>query len=177
MSVSEPRFLIVPGRTQLGISTPEWPTAEDPFAVLNRPDGDWFSWRLLSGNNRELGRGACAYQTPVGCLAAVTRIQTRSELCTSIVGVRPPGQWWWQLELEGERIAVAGRGYQRQRECRYNLEQFMLALPLAQQPTPSVGGRSEDSAARMTASVAPHELAAFRVVTPTERLRRTRAVQ
>jgi hypothetical protein len=164
--VSEPRFLIVHGRTQLGISSPEWPTAEDPFAVLNRPDGEWYSWRLLSGNNRELGRGACAYQTEIGCRAAVTRIQVRSELCTSTVGVRPAGQWWWQLELDGERMAVAGRGYQRQRECRYNLEQFMVALPFALQPARSSRSRSGDGLA-----------AGFRVITPTERLRRTRAVQ
>jgi hypothetical protein len=135
--VSEPRFMIVVGRTWLGASTPEWPTAEDPFAVRDRRDGPWFSWRLLSGNNREIGRGASAYETELGCLAAITRSQVRAQLCASLVSARPTGQWWWQLELDGERIAVAGRVYQRQRECRYNLGQFLLALPAARIPLPS----------------------------------------
>jgi hypothetical protein len=135
--VSQPRFLIVAGRTRLGVSTPEWPTVDDPFAVRNRPDGGWFSWRLLSGNNREIGRGASAYETELGCLAAITRSQVRAELCVALVGARPTGQWWWHLELDGERIAVAGRVYQRQRECRYNLGQFLLALPVARIPLPT----------------------------------------
>jgi hypothetical protein len=134
--MSQPRFLIVFGRTSQGISSPEWPTVEDPFAVRNRLDGHWFSWRLLSGNNREIGRGASVYETELGALAAITRSQIRAELCAPMVSARPTGQWWWQLELDGERIAVSGRVYQRQRECRYNLAQFMLALPAARIPLP-----------------------------------------
>jgi hypothetical protein len=151
--VSEPRFLIVLGRTQHGKSTPEWPTAEDPFAVRDRPDGSWFSWRLLSGNNREIGRGASAYGTELGCLSAITRIQVRAEYCVPLVGARPTGQWWWQLELDGERMAVAGRAYQRQRECRYNLGQFLLALPAARTPLPS--GRNHPDGQRVSSSVVP----------------------
>jgi hypothetical protein len=176
MRVSEPRFLIVHGRTQSGYSSPDWPTAEDPFAVLNRPDGEWFTWRLLSGNNRELGRGASAYETELGCLAAITRLQTRSEVSTSSIGVRSSGQWWWQLELDGERIAVAGRVYQRQRECRYNLDQFLLALPEAQRPPASgqAAARSEMTVAAVFPLHRDARPPSIRVITPTERLRRTR---
>ena len=174
--MSEPRFLIVHGRTQSGNSSPEWPTAEDPFAVLNRPDGEWFSWRLLSGNNRELGRGASAYETEIGCLAAITRVQTRSDVTSSSIGARSSGQWWWQLELDGERIAVAGRVYQRQRECRYNLDQFLIALPEAQRPSSlgRPGARAELVVGPVLPLRDPHQSPPIRVVTPTERLRRTR---
>lgn len=168
--MSQPRFLIVFGRTRQGVSTPEWPTVDDPFAVRNRPDGGWFSWRLLSGNNRELGRGASAHETELGCLAAITRSQIRAELCVTLVGARPTGQWWWQLELDGERIAVAGRVYQRQRECRYNLGQFLLALPVARIPLPSAGDPGE------AGSVVPlhrrRPPAPVGLVRPPERLRR-----
>jgi hypothetical protein len=127
--VSPPRFLIVRGVTEQGVSAPEWPTREDPFAVAGRPDGVWFTWRLLSSNNRELGRSAAAHVSESGCLAAITVMQGSASVCVPSVNARSSGQWWWHLDLCGARVAVAGRVYQRQRECRYNLDQFMLALP------------------------------------------------
>jgi hypothetical protein len=163
--VSEPRFLIVHGRTQQGNSSPEWPTMEDPFAVRNRLDGDWYSWRLLSGNNRELGRGADVYPTELECLGAIAWVQNRAEGGASSIGVRASGQWWWQLEFGGVPVAVSGRVYQRQRECRYNFEQFLGALPVAQRPT--------SSGAQVIVLRRP-EAQSWRVAAPAERLRRAR---
>ena len=135
--MSQPRFLIVHGRIQLGISVPEWPTGDDPFAVRDRGDGHWFSWRMLGGNNRELGRGASVHATEQKCLAEMTRVQAESGRSVSFVGLQPSGLWSWQLELDGTPIAVAGRSYRRQRECRYNLEQFMLIWAAAVVPSPT----------------------------------------
>jgi hypothetical protein len=135
--VSQPRFLIVHGRVQQGVSVPEWPTGEDPFAVRDRPDGHWFSWRMLGGNNRELGRGATVHSTEVGCLAAMSRAQVDAARSTSFIGLQATGLWWWQLELGGAPVAVAGRSYRRQRECRYNLDQFLLTWSSAVVPAPS----------------------------------------
>ncbi|MER5464616.1 hypothetical protein ABT010_28790 [Streptomyces sp. NPDC002668] len=42
------------------------------------------------------------------------------------------GSWTWRVELEGRAVAVAGRAYQRHRECQYNLSQFLAAVPVAQ---------------------------------------------
>lgn len=135
--MSQPRFLIVHGCIQQSVSAPEWPTVEDPFAVRNRQDGCWFSWRMLGGNNRELGRGATVHVSERECLSAMARVQADAARSTSFIGLRPTGLWWWQLELDGARVAVAGRSYQRQRECRYNLEQFLISWTAAIVPEPS----------------------------------------
>ena len=135
--MSQPRFLIVHGCVQQGVSAPEWPTGEDPFAVRNRADGCWFSWRVLGGNNRELGRGATIHATERECLSAMAQIQAGAERSTLFIGLRPTGLWWWQLELDGVPVAVSGRSYHRQRECRYNLEQFRSAWSAALIPEPS----------------------------------------
>jgi hypothetical protein len=37
----------------------------------------------------------------------------------------------WVVELDGVPAAVSGRAYQRQRECRYALNHFLAAIPLA----------------------------------------------
>lgn len=125
--MSEPRFRLVRGCTQNGRSAPVWPTAQDPFAVAGRADGYWCSWRMLGANNRELGRGAMVYDSERECLDALAAGQAGavSSLPATLLA---DGQWTWQLDVDGERFAVAGRSYLRQRECRYSFGQFLLAL-------------------------------------------------
>jgi hypothetical protein len=41
------------------------------------------------------------------------------------------GRWTWQLRLDGEPVAIAGRAYLRLRECQYNLAQFIAFAPAA----------------------------------------------
>ncbi|MCF3131479.1 hypothetical protein [Streptomyces olivochromogenes] len=42
------------------------------------------------------------------------------------------GAWTWRVQLDGRDVAMAGRAYQRHRECQYNLNQFLAAVPVAQ---------------------------------------------
>jgi len=134
--VSQPRLHLVHGRTSVGQSTPSWPSRYDEQARSALPDGPWISWRLLGANNRELGRGALRYPDAARCLEAMLDLRLavlggRSTVGTSVHG----GLWGWRIDLDGIRVAVAGRLYQRQRECRYNLTQFLAALPAALLPT------------------------------------------
>jgi len=48
------------------------------------------------------------------------------------------GGWTWQLSLafedgeaDGQVAAVSARGYERQRECRHSLDNFLIAVPAA----------------------------------------------
>ncbi|MFE3588631.1 hypothetical protein ACFXOY_14015 [Streptomyces niveus] len=41
------------------------------------------------------------------------------------------GLWTWRLDLDGERVAVSVRSYQRQRECHYSLDNFFRSVPHA----------------------------------------------
>jgi hypothetical protein len=125
--MSVPRFRLVRGCTRFGSSVPPWPTVLDPFAVEGRADGDWWSWRLLGANNRELGRGGRVHITEEECLAAIDDGRAKIALARQVT-VFLDGRWAWQLEIEGEVFASAGRAYQRQRECRYSLGQFLLTL-------------------------------------------------
>ncbi|MGW1884825.1 hypothetical protein [Streptomyces sp. NPDC001970] len=100
-----------------------------------RPDGGEkpVGWRLVGANNRELGRGAEAFGSLAECQAAV------GELREKVAGARllmsmsdAASNWTWRVEIEGRVFAVAGRPYLRQRECQFNLNQFLAAVPVAQ---------------------------------------------
>jgi hypothetical protein len=93
----------------------------------------WVMWRLLSGNNRELGRGASAFADLDGAVAAVLTLRAGLAHVESRILREPrPGHWVWFLEVEGAPVARSARSYQRLRECEYSLAGFLEALPLAQ---------------------------------------------
>lgn len=104
-----------------------------------RPVGDEESvgWRLIGSNHRELGRGAEAFAGFTECRAALLRLRERiadaKVLLTTSEGA---GGWSWRLEIDGRPVAVAGRLYQRQRDCQYNFGQFRNAVPVAQLAEP-----------------------------------------
>lgn len=93
--------------------------------------GTRIAWRLLAANSRELGRSFASFATEDRCLAAIRALVAGLDSTVSSVGQAGGiGRWGWRLTLEGAVVAVSGRSYERQRECRYNLEQFLLAAPL-----------------------------------------------
>ena len=83
------------------------------------------AWRLLSANNRELGRGPVGYSDEESCRAAVLRLRESIEdTVTVMCREQPTAMWGWRLTLGGEPVALSARSYRRQRECLYNLAQF-----------------------------------------------------
>ena len=72
------------------------------------------TWRLLSGNNRDLGRAATGFADPAACLAAVQRL--REMLHSAVVTVGSPdgrGRWTWRVRLDDAEVAISSRAYQR----------------------------------------------------------------
>lgn len=96
-----------------------------------------YSWRLVAGNNHLLGRGPVGLPTVEACRDAVAALLAWvDEAVITPAADSRPGQWRWQLVRhvgDGDRdvLAVSARHYPRQRESRYNAEQFRAAVPRA----------------------------------------------
>lgn len=90
------------------------------------------AWRLLGANNRELGRSAAVFHDEDSCWSAVRQLVTHvAALRTGLTQDVTTGQWTWRLDAPGGALARSGRGYARQRECRYALDAFRTTAPVA----------------------------------------------
>lgn len=88
-------------------------------------EGANISWRLLSGNNREIGRGAQSFADVVGCRLALQRLQSVvSDLEPTIS--RAGNGWGWSLALNGDVVATSKAAYDRQIRCRQSLSHFLV---------------------------------------------------
>lgn len=100
------------------------------------------AWRLLGGNNHELGRSIPAYPSLASAVEAVRFLQLHlDEIESALAPSTVTSRWGWRITLAGAAVAASGRWYQREREARYNLEQFLIAAPTAQ-VVDSLGSRS-----------------------------------
>jgi hypothetical protein len=94
------------------------------------------AWRLLGGNNRELGRSPVWYPDFDACREALLVLKREIDGITPVItssGVAG-GAWSWRLAVGGRPVAMAGRPYHRHRECTYNLNHFVAAVPTAPIP-------------------------------------------
>jgi hypothetical protein len=88
------------------------------------------AWRLVGGNNHELGRSFDTFGDLDACVAAVRVLQQRVNDVEAEVTASGT-QWGWVLRLDGEAVAVSCRWYRRVRESQYNLVQFLAVAPSA----------------------------------------------
>lgn len=97
-----------------------------------------FVWRLLGGNNRELGRSVGIYELAEECERAITDMKRRfpDDLDPRITFDPGHRGWRWRISIDRRAIAESSRAFSRQRECRYNLEQFLVILPRAELRVP-----------------------------------------
>ncbi|GAA4691954.1 hypothetical protein [Phytohabitans rumicis] len=96
-------------------------------------EADGILWMLVSPNNRPLGRGTSYHETYGSCRQAVLDLKANYERAKPVEStVEMTGQWTWRMDLDGEPVAVSSRSYLRSRECTYNLERFLEAVPEAQ---------------------------------------------
>ncbi|HEY2044456.1 MAG TPA: hypothetical protein VGH11_17405 [Jatrophihabitans sp.] len=88
-------------------------------------------WRLLSANNRDLGRGGAGYQTAEECLQAIDTLLGRLHECEAAIRPGPQNRWLWSLRLAGTVLAVSGHGFDRQIRCMRAQAQFVSYAPAA----------------------------------------------
>src|SRR3954470_3472108 len=70
-------------------------------------------WRLLSGNNRELGRGTEEFPDRESCCLSIKQLQAvRAELERTVQRTSS-SSWIWLVALQGEVVAASGHRYDR----------------------------------------------------------------
>jgi hypothetical protein len=150
--VACPRFLLVTGVAFPDQSRRAWAGSAISSFDPRRPSHDlrnsdrsmWVAWRLLGRNNRELGRSPVTYRSVAACLAGITRLKADIDvdIATRILAVDPEdGRWIWRLEslgALGAATAVSSRSYQRQRECLYSVNQFVVGVTDAALPATEI---------------------------------------
>lgn len=98
--------------------------AQRHIQMFGQSQGAPVSWRLLSGNNREIGRGVQTFADPATCSAAVRQLQARVSELQSRVG-RIQNVWTWSIALDGRVLARSQSRFDRQIRCRQSLTQFL----------------------------------------------------
>ena len=95
------------------------------FQICVAADGASVSWRLLSGNNRNLGRAARSYDGIEQCTEAISDLVARLDELQALV--RPAGEhrWAWMLRDATEIVAMSGHRYDRQVRCEAARVQFI----------------------------------------------------
>jgi hypothetical protein len=90
------------------------------------------AWRLVGGNNHELGRSVDTFTDLADCVAGVEIVRTRlSELVVEPLVRHGGAEVAWRLRLDDAPVAAASRWYRRVRESEYNLDHFRTAVPIA----------------------------------------------
>ena len=82
-------------------------------------------WRLLGGNNRELGRGSGEFVDVASCRASIDHLKAVLAELEQNVQRRGPNHWSWSLSLAGVRVATSSAQYPRLIRCRQALTQFI----------------------------------------------------
>lgn len=85
-------------------------------------------WRLLSGNNREVGRGAGEYRDAETCRLAVKELQSGVGDLEPVVRRATTTTWTWQVVRSDELIALSGRSFDRLIRCEQSLTHFLSRL-------------------------------------------------
>lgn len=89
------------------------------------------NWRLLSGNNREAGRGSIPAPDIHGCLLLVATLQAGVGEMQRRVRRAEPNHWAWELHLDGAVHAVASHRFDRLIRCEQALTQFVAEFASA----------------------------------------------
>jgi hypothetical protein len=85
-------------------------------------------WRLLGGNNRELGRGTGEFADRESCLLGIKNLKNViGDLDVSLQRNDANG-WGWLLCLGGVSVATSGHRYDRLIRCKQGLTHFTTAL-------------------------------------------------
>ncbi|MBV9593888.1 MAG: hypothetical protein JO147_08875 [Actinobacteria bacterium] len=113
-------------------------------------------WRLLSANNRDLGRGVVGYRDPESCLLSIKLIVISLDGLEMQVRRRESSEWRWTLGTDGEAIVVGAHGYDRQVRCHQAVRQFLdCASTASVSPAVVVSGARRWGTASSALAAAP----------------------
>lgn len=89
-------------------------------------------WRLLSANNRQLGRSAAVFDDVAAARAAALALQDSLGAVDQVVTrLATPPRWVWSLVRAGTVVAVSGRSYETERAVVRTLSLFLSSAAAA----------------------------------------------
>ncbi len=101
------------------------------FHLYSSPSSGGVRWRLLGGNNRELGRSCLAYPDVELCRAGLAR--TLLELPTLVPAVMrvDHSHWGWRLRADTLDVVGSGHAFDRRPRCEEACARFVELAPHA----------------------------------------------
>jgi hypothetical protein len=87
--------------------------------------GPAVKWRLLSGNNRDMGRGVLAYPDAAQCLRGIAEMLRDLDQFEPIFVPENNNSWRWFLRHEGNSVVSSGHAYDRKVRCKEGHAQFL----------------------------------------------------
>jgi hypothetical protein len=101
------------------------------FHLYSSPTSGGVRWRLLGGNNRELGRGMLAYPDVDACRAGLAR--TVAELASLVPAVMrvDHSHWGWRLRADAVDVVGSGHPFDRRPRCEEACARFVELAPHA----------------------------------------------
>lgn len=91
-------------------------------------DHDVVRWRLLGGNNRELGRGRESFADPESCWLVIKQLQTDADDVQPTIRRVGSHSWSWQLMRGDDVIAESSHAYDRRIRCEQAMAHFAAQL-------------------------------------------------
>lgn len=95
------------------------------------PDGP-VRWRILSGNNRDMGRGAGEYATQDECLAGIADFLGSVALLTTGLLRTADNRWAFRLLRRDEVMASSGHAFDRRTRCEQAARRLLEIAPYAE---------------------------------------------
>jgi hypothetical protein len=83
------------------------------------------TWRLLSNNNRDLGRAVSIFEDVDGCLVAVGHLRRNAARATPVSMRAGRADWTWRVQVDQIPVAVSSRRYQRRVQAEYACGVFL----------------------------------------------------
>jgi hypothetical protein len=96
------------------------------------PATESVTWRLLSNNNRDLGRAATVFPDIDSCAAAVEYLRGVGERAASISVRDGRADWTWRVQVDQVPVAVSSRRYHRRVQAEYACAVFLGLVPNAE---------------------------------------------
>jgi len=88
-------------------------------------------WRLLSGNNRDMGRSADEFDDAESCRVALKQLQEDAAHLVPRVRRLTPSSWHWEITLDDVAIAGSGHPFDRLIRCEQGMTQFLTHFATA----------------------------------------------
>jgi hypothetical protein len=101
------------------------------FQLYGAGPSDPVSWRLLSGNNREVGRGSATYHDAEECLVGIKDLVARISDVTVLVRRFGLRSWRWSLMQDGVLVAYSAHLFDRRIRCEQAARRFVIDAPTA----------------------------------------------